>query len=242
MRKSTVYSLQSTVIMLVVLLFASPALASTLSLSPATGTFNQKCNFSLDVLLDTQGAATDGTDAYLNFDSSKFTAGTIDTQGKAYPEYPGTSVDNSQGRVSISGIAQVGKPFTGSGKLATIPFTVKDTASTGATQITFDFDVNNKNSTSDSNVVGTGAVETLSSVTNGSYTVGTGACVGGASPSPIVGLLGRGAPGGIATPSAQPTFIPVKTLPPGGTPEVTATIAIVGVVLTIFGLLGLVLL
>ena len=64
MRKFTVYSLQVTVYMMFfVLLSTSSVLASTLSVSPATGTFNRGCTFIIDVNLDTQGAPTDGADA-----------------------------------------------------------------------------------------------------------------------------------------------------------------------------------
>ncbi len=228
------------------LLSASPALASTLVLSPSSGTFNRNCNFSLDIILDTAGVATDGTDAIVFFDASKFTATNIDTQSKVYPDYPGNNIDNSAGKIMVSGLASPTAGFTGSGKLATIAFIVKDSASTGATQMTFDFDPNNKMKTTDSNVVQKGtATETLNAVTNGNYTVGAGNCAA-ASPSPastatIINQGGGfvGSPGG-ATPSAN--FIPLKTLPQGGTQEVTATIAIMGVVLTVLGILGLALL
>lgn len=242
MKKFTITSL-----ILFALFSASPALASTLSLSPASGTFNKSCSFSLDVLLDTQGIGTDGADARLNFDSSRFTMTSIDTTGKVYSEYPGSGIalDNIN-LILISGLAPFGKPFSGSGKLATVNFTVKDSAQTGATQMTFDFDINNKNSTTDSNVVQTGtSAETLASVNNGNYTVGNGSCTGSSpTPAPAGGIGGPG----ISTPSA--TMIPVKNppltkggvLPEGGTVEMTAAVAIVGSILTILGILGLVLL
>lgn len=223
--------------MLIVLFSASPIFASTLSLSPAAGTFNKGCPFLLEVLLDTQGAPTDGTDAYINFDSSRFTMISIDTTGKIYPEYPGSGIDSQNAnRILISGLAAFGKPYSGSGKLASINFTVKEAAQTGLSQVTFDFDTNNKNSTIDSNVVKNGdSTETLTSVNNGSYTVGSGSCSSGSIGGPVV----------ISTPSAT---VPLKTiptkesLPDGGTPEFTAVIAIVGSILTVLGILGLALL
>lgn len=227
-------------ILLFGLIFASPALASTLSLSPSTGTFNRSCSFNLDVILDTQGAAADGVDVlYLNFDSSKFSATTIDTQNKVFSDYPGNSIDNTAGKILISGLAAQGKPFTGSGKFATVSFSVKEAATTGATQMTFDFDPNDKTKTSDSNVAAAG-VETLNAVTNGSYTVGVGTCSGaqGTSTTTIAPNLGTGT----TSPSATGGFIPVKTLPQGGTEQTTATMAIVGSILVILGILGIVLL
>lgn len=223
-----------------VLSFTSPAFASTLSFSPATGTFNRNCPFALDILLDTKGVATDGTDAWFNFDASKFSAVSIDTQGKLYPEYPGNEINNDAGKIKVSGLASQTAPYSGSGKLATINFTVKETASTGVTQTTFDFDPNNKGLTNDSNVVEHGTThETLDSVTNGSYTIGTGSCSSTPVP-PAQGAGALGAPTGGATPSA--TFIPLKTLPPAGSEKITYMFAIIGLSLTILGILGLVLL
>lgn len=222
----------------------SSVYASTLSLSPATGTFNKNCNFTIDILLDTQGVGTDGSDARLNFDSSRFTMTAIDVANRVYTEYPGSGIDPlNPNLILVSGLAPFGRPYSGSGKLASISFTVKETAQTGATQMTFDFNANDKNDTKDSNVVQTGtSTETLTSVNNGSYTVGTGACAG-ASPAPARGAIGSPTE---ATPSGE---IPFKEFPPeqkilpeGGATELTATVAIVGSILTILGILGLVLL
>ena len=223
----------------------SPAYASTLSLSPSSGTFNKSCTFSLDILLDTQGVGTDGTDAYINFDSSRFTMTSIDTAGKVYPEYPGSGIDpQNSNRILVSGLAAAGRPYSGSGKLATINFAVKDSAQTGVTQMTFDFNINDKSDTRDSNVVQTGvSSETLSSVNNGSYTIGTGSCTS-STPTPTPSGANIGGPTVISTPSA--TAVPLKTiptkeaeLPTGGTSEFTAAIAIVGALLTVLGILGL---
>lgn len=219
------------------LLLATPAtaLAATLSLSPSSGTFNKSCNFPLDVVVDTQGSQTDGTDAILLYDSSRFSASTI-TSGTIYQDYPGNNIDEAGGKITISGLASVTQAFSGKGTLASINFTVKDSAATGLTQIKFDFDPNDKAKTTDSNVVQRGTVvDVLNSVVNGNYTVGTGSCATAASSPAPVG--GQGAVQ--ATPSAQ---IPVKTLPPGGTPQLTFTLAIIGSILTILGILGLALL
>lgn len=240
------------IIFITVIFASSPVYAqqATLSLSPSTGTFNKGCPFSLDILLNTGGAQTDGTDAILLYDASRVSATSI-TNGTIYSEYPGNNFNDSSGKVTVSGLASVTSPYAGSGTLVTVNFTVKETAPTGAIQITFDFDPNDKAKTIDSNVVQRGTnADILNSVVNGSYTVGTGTC--GASPSPIPGGVivgGRGAPGGIATPSAQVSQ-PPKTIDQlvdykgkgPGTPELTFTLAIVGSALTILGILGLVLL
>lgn len=220
------------------LLFSLPGsvLASTLSLSPSSGTFNQSCNFSLTVTVDTEGIDSDGTDAILMYDSSRFTAQTI-TNGTIYPDFPGNNIDVASGKITISGLASVSTPFTEKGTLATINFMVKDTAPAGAAQITFDFDPVDKQKTTDSNVVQRGTVaDTLNAVVNGNYVVGTGACPTGGGAVKVLPPTG-----GPSTPSATP-FIPVKTLPEGGTPELTSAIAIIGGILTILGILGLALL
>lgn len=205
---------------------------ATLSLSPTTGTFNKSCTFSLDILLDTGGAQTDGTDAILTYDVSRLTATSI-TPGTIYPDYPGNSIREDLGKVTISGLASVTSAFTGKGTLAKVNFAVKETAPTGVTQVKFDFDANNKTNTTDSNVVqrGTSTVaDILSSVVNGSYTVGTGVCGGTGATQ-------------ISTPSGQVLDdLPLKTLPPAGSESLTYTIAIVGGILTFLGILGLVLL
>ncbi len=220
------------------LAFPGNALASTLSLSPSSGTYNQGCSFSIDVIVDTQGIASDGTDAIIMYDLSRFSAQTI-TNGTVYSDFPGNSIDASSGKILITGLASVSTPFSGKGTLATINFKVLDTAAAGATQMTFDFDPNNKAKTTDSNVVQRDpVVDTLNSVINGSYVVGTGTCGSGSARSPQ--LPGKGGP---STPSATMTpDTPIKTLPPGGTMELTSAMAIVGGILTVLGILGLALL
>lgn len=210
------------------------AQSATLSLDPASGTFNQNCNFSLNVNLDTSGTQTDGTDAILAYDSTKFTATSIN-KGAIYPDYPGNNIDAASGKVTISGLASVSTPFSGKGILATINFTVAKEAPAGVTQMTFDFDPNDKAKTTDSNVVERGTVvDILNSVVNGNYTIGTGTC------RPVGAIE-------TSTPSATlaPVYTPVparKTLPEGGTPELTFALAIAGGVLTVLGILGLALL
>ncbi|MBI3109900.1 hypothetical protein HYZ06_02555 [Candidatus Daviesbacteria bacterium] len=227
--------------------FPSGVLAATLSLSPSSGTFNKNCGFTLDITLDTTGADTDGTDAILIYDASRFTVNSINTQNKVYPDYPGNNVDEISGKITISGLASVAQAFSGKGSLATLSMTVKETAPAGATQIKFDFDPNDKTKTTDSNVVQRGTiVDVLNSVTNGSYTIGSGAC--GAQPSPTPGTTIVTFPQGttvVSTPSAFPKTIDQIVDQTGkgpGTPQLTFTLAIVGGILTILGMLGLALL
>lgn len=237
--------------------FPASALAATLSLSPSSGSMNRGCDTSLEIVLDTQGSQTDGTDAILIYDSSRFNINTssITPNTSVYPDFPGNNVDQAAGKITISGLASVTTPFSGKGTLAILRFSVKDAAPTGVTQISFDFDPYNKAKTTDSNVVErTTIVDVLNSVVNGSYVIGTGVCTpqATATPTPRPGTPGyvvtpiSGGQGTVyvSTPSAYPptTYIPVKTLPEGGTKELTFVLAIVGSVLTVLGILGLALL
>ncbi len=236
MRKS---SFQKTLICLVLLMgvLATPvsAMAATLSLSPATGTFNRGCNFSLNVDVDTAGTQTDGTDAIIIYDPTRFSVTSI-TSGSIYEDYPGNNDDPATGKITVSGLASVTQAFTGKGTLATLNFSVKANAPTGTTPVRFDFDPNDKTKTTDSNVVERGTVvDVLNAVTNGNYTVGTGVCTAGGAPAPGGAITNPGGGGIIGTtPSAQ-----YKQLPSGGTEQFTFTLAIVGSILTVLGILGL---
>lgn len=208
------------------LILPAYAQIATLSLSPSSGTFNRGCNLAVNINLDTGGAQTDGTDAILIFDPTRLTATSI-ISGSIYADYPGNNIDTVNGKITISGLASVTQPFTGLGVLATINFTIKSDAPQGVTQVNFDFDSNNKTKTTDSNVVQRGTVaDILNSVVNGAYTIGTGACA-------IASPLPQGAVS-IATPSASPA-----TLPPAGSQQLTFTLAIIGSILTVLGILGL---
>jgi len=219
---------------LIFMVTPASAMAATLSVSPATGTFNQGCNFSINVLVDTAGVTTDGTDAVIIYDPARLTANPPIVNGTIYSDYPGSNIDAANSKITISGIASVSQGFSGSGVLATINFTVLNSGT--PTALTFDFDPNNKGKTTDSNVVERGTVvDVLSSVTNGSYTLGTETC---AAQTATPGNPGGTAPkGAVSTPSA--TQAP---LPNAGSETLTYTIAIVGSVLTVLGILGLALL
>lgn len=222
----------------------SPVLAAgaTLSLSPANGTFNRGCSFSVDVVLDTGGTNTDGTDSIIFYDPTRLLTTVTDIKnGTIYSDYPGNVVDSSAGKMNISGMSSISSGFSGAGVLATINFKVPDNAPTGAFQLKFDFDPTDKAKTSDSNVAERGTVtDVLNQVNDGSYTIGTGSCGGTTIVSP---MPGKGGPvstsSAITPPSKSPPQFPPKA--PGAS-AATLIVAAVGGVLTILGLLGLVLL
>lgn len=226
-----------TIIFLALFIHPAQAVAATLSLSPSTGTYNRGCNFALNIDLDTQGVQTDGTDVILFYDPTRVIAQSI-TSGTIYPDYPGNNIDASAGKITVTGLASVETAFSGRGTLATINLTVQANAPTGATQIRFDFDPNNKAKTTDSNVVQrTPIVDVLNSVVDGSYTIGTGSC-GAVGPTPTPGYSYGQQTGGASSYGATPS----SYLPPAGSEQFTFTLAIFGLTLTVLGILGIALL
>lgn len=235
-KKITAYCLLLTVfLVLVVPLWPVSVYATgaTLSLSPTSGTFNKGCNFTLTINLDTGGAQTDGTDAILFYDPTRFTAQTIHS-GTIYSDYPGNNIDVTNGKITVSGLSSVSSAFNGAGALATVDFTVVSSAPTGTSQVKFDFDPADKTKTTDSNVVERGTIaDILNQVVDGNFTIGTGtSCSLNVTPSkkPVGG-------------PEEATPIPTKApLPTAGVAENTLILAFVGGALTVLGVLGLALL
>lgn len=226
------------------------AAGASLTLVPNTNTYNRSCGFSIGIDMNTGGNPTDGTDVKLKFDPSVIKATSID-QGSVYSTYPDKSYDNTNGTISISGLASVESPFNGSGRFATVNFQVEPSAVTGLTQVKFDFV---RGSSTDSNVVQSNLViDILESVTDGTYTIGIGSCAGtgGTTPTPTPLAVvddhpnaftggttgGTTTKGGISTGSGQTLDNIV-----GGSPGISSTtlaVSIIGSVLVIAGILGL---
>lgn len=233
-----------------VLFLGSPvqAIAATLTLSPSSGQINQGCTFPVDIVLDSGGVQTDGTDVILFYEPTKLSANVNSiVNGKIYSDYPGNSVDQSAGKISISGISSV-SPFNGKGTLATINFTVLGSSSSGGSStLRFDFDPNDKTKTTDTNVVERGTIaDVLSQVTDGSYTLGTGNCGSSVNASPAPGSPGGGAssllPQGGGLDSSSSSTVRPTSLPQGGILDTTVVLVTVGTLLVLLGLAGLTLL
>lgn len=167
------------------LALANSASAATLKLSPASGTVSAGQTLSVDIMLDTTGAAVDGVDVYsLHYNKGALEVQDANTSASGIQITPGTllpvtltnTVNASTGVIQFSQVSSGGSSYTGSGKLATIVF--KGLAN-GTSPVTFDF---TNGSTSDTNVAG-GGQDKLTSVTNGSYTV-SGASTTAPPPTP----------------------------------------------------------
>lgn len=206
------------------------AAGASLSISPGVGTFNKGCSFSVDIVVDTGGAQTDGTDAIIFYDTTRFSAVKV-RDGTIYSDYPGSIIDPSAGKITISGLSSVTSTFSGAGTLASIDFMVLSNALEGATQITFDFDPNDKGKTTDSNIVERGTVaDILSSVNNGAFTVGDGSCGSEPVVTPAGGLNG------------SPSTSDPNVLPQGGSIGGPVLIGVISGMLILLGILGLALL
>ncbi|MBI3485599.1 hypothetical protein HY025_01495 [Candidatus Daviesbacteria bacterium] len=160
--------------------FAQTANASsgsaTLAVYPYGGTLNKGCSYLLNVGLNTGGLDTDGTDVVLFYDPTVLSIlAIIDT--RMYPNYVLNSIDNINGKISISALASASQPIHGKNILAQINFTVLPQTTATTTTINFDFDPSNPTKTTDSNVTQTATIlDILKTVYNGSYKVGSGSC------------------------------------------------------------------
>lgn len=224
--------------------------AATLSLDPATGTFNKGCPVSIKVNTDSAGGQVDGIDVVIKYPTGTFktSPSQIATNTSLFPEFPGTSVNELTGEINISGQASQTTPFTSSGTVATINFTIASDAPSGSANLKIDFDPNDKAKTTDSNVIEHNTLaDLLSQVTDGSYTIGTGSCGSSASPSPssspatqVIYQPAQG--GGLASPapSVDPGLykkLPTE-LPQGGVSLPTIVFASLGSLLVIAGIFG----
>ena len=247
------------------LLFPTLASAATLSLSPANATINRGCTLSVAIELNTQGDDTDGIDANLTYDTTKFTISTASiVNGKIFSDYPGNSVSN--GKISISGISSPTQPYNGSGTFATINIAVP-TSATGVGTIKFDFDPNDKTKTTDTNVIQGGSADSfdiLNQVTDGTYTIGTGTTCTATSGTGTGTGTGTGSGSGIGGSTAGSKTLPAggttgktlqaggpastesgliyKQLPESGIEGPTLILTIIGGALTVLGIIGLTLL
>jgi len=150
------------------LLYTKPAFAAnaTLSFSPASSAVTTGTSFDVQIILNTGGSNTSGTDVYVHFDKSKLSLTDI-TPGSIYNQYVGKAIDNAQGTAAISGLStDVSSLFKGTGTFATFHF---QPLAQGTATVTFDFTPGNQN---DSNVADFDTQEdVLTSVTNGTYQI-----------------------------------------------------------------------
>ncbi len=152
---------------------AQVAPVATFSLSPVSQSVVSGATFSVSIVLNTGGQPVYGVDINrLRFnpsllqvvDSDTAVAGVQISPGSSMALNVANSVDNTNGTIQFSQVANPGSTFTGVGTIATITFRA---VSSGVANITMDFTLG---SSLDSNVAGSGG-DLLSSVGSGSYTI-----------------------------------------------------------------------
>lgn len=145
----------------------------TLKLSPTNQSVSVDEEFTVEVLLDTRGEEVYGVDINsLNFDPSVLQVVDADSDVEGTQIEPGilmpnavlNSVDNEEGSITFSQLADFSTPYAGSGILATITF--KATGE-GSSDVSFDFVLGDG---TDANIASING-DILSSVGNGTYTV-----------------------------------------------------------------------
>lgn len=242
MKKIYIFCLLSLVgLVFVVIPVSALATGATLSLSPSTGTFNKGCTFTLNIDLNTDNTQTDGTDAIVFYDPTRFTAQAV-RSGTIYSDYPGNNIDTTNGKITVSGLSSVSSAFSGTGTLAFVDFMVASDAPLGTSQIKFDFNAADKTKTTDSNVVERGTVaDVLNQVVDGNYTIGSGTC-GTVNPTGSSGNSGGGVIVVTKTPVGGPLITKTPVLPQSGGFSSTVLVAFVGSALAVLGVLGLALL
>ncbi len=155
-----------------------PGETGNLSLTPETATFNRGCSYQIDIEYNIGGGQTNGIDAVIFYDQSRITVNSI-SNGNIFSTYPGVIFANNI--INVSGITEAppAPPVSGSGILATLNIMIPSNASLGSALLNFDFDPNNKQKTTDSNIPAPGgSADLLSSVNNGNYQIGSGTCSG----------------------------------------------------------------
>lgn len=149
---------------------ATQATQPRLALVPSPGDFSPGSVFVVDVILDTGGVQTVGTDAVVLFDPAKLAVKAI-SLGGVYPDYPRQTV--SVGRVEISGATLDPTGIAASGVLAQLTFAVLPNASLGSTGLSIEFDQTNKQKTTDANIVDrSSGSDVLDTVTDASIAIG----------------------------------------------------------------------
>ena len=185
--------------------------AATLTLSPSFGNYSVGQTFSVNIILDTQGAAVDGIDiVYLNYnpthleiiDDNASQTGIQIAPGALMPMTLANTVNATIGKITFSQITAGGTTFTSSGaqSLAAVHFKVLKAINT---QVYFDFVANG---TADTNIASVGK-DVLATVTNGNYGPSAQAPAPAPPTSPAPASSGGGGGGGGITTTPAPTTL-----------------------------------
>ena len=190
--RTLVYGLFSTFLLLAVPYVYAQTASPHLSFTPATKSESVGGSFDVSVNVDTGTKSVDSVDAIIEYDPNLLTVVSV-AKGTFFPTV--TNNITTLGKIKIYGIADTGKPKTGTGVLATITFKGKDK---GTAAVDF---VCQSGSTTDSNI-NQGSVDVIVCSANGSgsYTISAAATATQSSSQATAGAIPK-------TGAVEPTIL-----------------------------------
>jgi hypothetical protein len=182
------FILNSLAISLLFVAFHAPqAHAAKMSLYPSSGQFNEGCQYSVDIIMNTEGANTRGADAFMSYNPNEIEILGI-RPGWIFKSYPGRIFGG--GDIKITAFSENGF-YKGSGSLARLTFRSKP----GVTSATISFKYS-PGATTDSNVAGESANDILNGAYGAKYNFVKGPCF-------------------VEVPDTKPPYIKYEDLKPG---------------------------
>ena len=135
-----------------------------LAFSPAQKMVKVGEEFEVELILDTKGVGTSGTDVIIDYDPALIEVRNV-RPGLLYQKYPLNEVDAAGGKIGFSGVATPPKAFSGKGTLAYLKLKALEA---GTATLTIEF---TKGETTDSNVVQarSGGKDILDKIISGQY-------------------------------------------------------------------------
>ncbi len=128
--------------LLIFVMLGGRAEAANLSFT-ATGSYEERCSATINVLLDTQGQEAGAVDAIMKFNPAQVTVSSV-LPGTLFRTYLDPVIDSTNGVIKLTAY---GRGFTGQGTFARVVF--RSRAGVGSTTFSWDFTLD---STIDSNV------------------------------------------------------------------------------------------
>ena len=188
---------------------------ATMALNPSSGTYQIGQTFDVNIDITTGGVDADCATAVLDFDTNYLDAVSV-TPGTATFSYLWTNSING-GRIVYEACVPLSQPvisFNGSGVLATIKFTAKQ--SKGNTNVTFNY-VEDSRGLNNSQIISHSSDTILAQPSNATYTISDVTPTPTPTPNPTATPTSGGG-GGKKTPTPTPTSAPTLTPEPTSEP------------------------
>lgn len=158
--------------------------AAEFYITPPTKTFRMECEYSVNIMIDTEGVDTNAADAVIEFNPNEVEIidqvgnmpGTQIKPGTVYQMYPGNTINETEQRIYLTGFNVMGA-YNGTGVFGSIVFRSKP----GITSTDFNFYYVPGGST-DSNIADMMSNDILDGVAGASYTFEPGPCVDDTTP------------------------------------------------------------